>query len=121
MFNNTSFRLLEQGLDAVWLKQKVISQNIANADTPGYNAKNVKFSTFLKEKCKYKQYHTDDESAINIKTEVIEEKGTNQLFDGNNVDVEKEMMDLADAQLQYDALAGKMSNQFSMLRTAISK
>ena len=33
LFNNTSFRLLEQGLDGVWLKQKIISQNIANAET----------------------------------------------------------------------------------------
>ncbi len=121
LFNNTSFRLLQQGLDAVWLKQKVINQNIANSDTPGYKAKTVQFSTLLKEKCKYHQYHDQDDGELNLKTTITEEKGTNQLLDGNNVDVEKEMMDLADAQYQYDVLSGKITNEFSMLRTAISR
>lgn len=121
LFNNTSFRLLEQGLDAVWLKQKVISQNIANADTPGYKAKTVEFSALLKEKCKYQQFHNNNDAEINLKTTIKEKTGTNQLLDGNNVDVEKEMMDLTDVQLQYQTLTGKMSNEFAMLRTAITK
>ncbi len=122
LFNNTSFRLLEQGLDAVWLKQKVISQNIANADTPGYKAKTVNFSTVLKEKCK-SPYHRNQsgQDGVILKTTIAEEKSTNQLADGNNVDMEKETVALADAQLQYDVLSGKISNEFSMLRTAISR
>lgn len=121
LFNNTSFRLLEQGLDAVWLKQKVINQNIANSDTPGYKAKTVQFSSLLKEKCKYRQYHTDGNQELNLTTTITEEEGTNQLLDGNNVDVDKEMLDLADAQYQYDVLSGKITNEFSMIRTAISR
>lgn len=121
LFNNTGFRFLEQGMDAVWLKQKVISQNIANADTPGYNAKTVEFSSVLKEKCGYQKYHNKKGEAIGIKAEITEEKGTNQLLDGNNVDVEKEMMALADAQLQYEALSGKISNELSMMRTALQR
>lgn len=121
LFNNTNFRLLQQGLDAVWTKQKVINQNIANQNTPGYKAKSVKFSSVLNDKCKYVQYHKNDNSDINIKTTITEAKGTNQRLDGNNVDVEKEMMDLVDAQYQYDVLSGKISNEFSMIRTAISR
>ncbi len=121
LFNNTSFKLLEQGLDAVWLKQKVINQNIANSETPGYKAKTVEFSTVLKEKCKYQKYHLKNEEEASVKVNITEETGTNQLLDGNNVDVEKEMMALVDAQYQYDVLSGKISNEFSMLRTAIQR
>lgn len=122
LFNNTSFRLLEQGLDAVWYKQKVINQNIANSDTPGYKTKNVDFKAVLKDKCKYPQYHKYDKQP-ELKVEVREstEEGTNQQLDGNNVNVQEEMMKLADTQLHYDTLANQISNEFTMLRTAIQK
>jgi len=122
LFNNTSFRLLEQGLDAVWLKQKVISQNIANSDTPGYKARTVNFSTVLKEKSTHSGNNSNnDNSGINLKTTISVEKSTNQTLDGNNVDSEKEAVALADAQLQYNVLAGKITNEFSMIRTACSR
>lgn len=122
MFNNQSFRLLSQGLDAVWYKQKVINQNISNSDTPGYKTKNVDFKAVLKEQCKYPQYHKYDRQP-ELKVEVREstEEGTNQQLDGNNVNVQEEMMKLADAQYQYETLANQMTNEFTMLRTAISK
>lgn len=122
LFNNTSFRLLQQGLDAVWLKQKVISQNIANADTPGYKAKTVSFSAVLKEKRQHSgSIEHEGKQELNLQTHVTVEKSTNQLLDGNNVDAEKENVALADAQYQYDVLAGKLSEEFSMIRTAITR
>jgi len=122
LFNNTSFRLLEQGLDAVWLKQKVISQNIANSDTPGYKARTVNFSAVLKEKLKHPGSSVEDtKKELNLATSISVEKSTNQILDGNNVDIEKEMVSLADAQFQYEVIAGKISTEFSMLRTAISR
>ena len=122
LFNNTSFKLLEQGLDATWYKQKVINQNIASADTPDYKCKNVEFRAVLKEKCKYQQYHKEEQNE-EVKLEVVTttNNGTNHLFDGNNVNIDTEMMKLADTQIQYDTLAGKISNEFAMLRTAIRR
>ena len=38
---------IERGLDAAWLRNDVISQNIANVDTPGYKRKVVRFEEFL--------------------------------------------------------------------------
>lgn len=121
LFNNTSFKLLEQGLDAVWLKQKVISQNIANSDTPNYKAKTVNFSSILKDKCKSSFHDNQQEGAeISLKATISVEESTNQIVDGNNVDIEKESIALADAQFQYDVLIGKVNNEFSMIRSAIS-
>ena len=45
LFSNT-FRVLEKSLDYSSAKQKVISQNIANVDTPNYKAKDVVKNSF---------------------------------------------------------------------------
>ena len=122
LFNNTSFRILEQGLDAVWLKQQVVLQNIANADTPDYKAKTVNFKTVLKDQIKSRAGGGQTfAKQLNLETEVSIEKGTSQIFDGNNVDQEKEQMALLDAQIQYEALINKANSEFSMIRTAIAR
>ena len=123
IFNNTSFRLLEQGLDGVWKKQQIISQNIANADTPGYKAKTVNFKTVMSEETQNikDRAMSNTKPEINLVTTVSVEKGTNQTFDENNVDTEKEHIALADAQIQYNLLVNKISNEFDMIRSAIVK
>lgn len=123
IFNNTSFRLLEQGLDGVWQKQQVISQNIANADTPGYKAKTVNFKTVLTEETNNIKDKAMSKSKpqLNLATTVSVEKGTNQTFDENNVDTEKEHIALADAQIQYNLLVNKISNEFDMIKSAIMR
>jgi len=120
LFNNTSFRMMEQGLDAVWLKQQVISQNIANNDTPDYKAKTVHFKAVLKDKIK-KNSDRDSGQELHLEAEITVEENTNQIFDGNNVDMEKEQISLADAQIQYDTLSSKLINEFSMIKTALSR
>ena len=123
IFNNTTFRLLQQGLDGVWRKQQVISQNIANADTPGYKAKTVNFKTVLSQETKNIKDKTMSKvkPELNLVTTVSVEKGTNQTFDENNVDTEKEHIALADAQIQYSLLVNKISNEFDMIKTAIMR
>ena len=49
------------------------------------------------------------------------ETNTNQTLNGNNVDMEKEALDLADTQYQYSALIDQMNNNYSMIRSAIIK
>ena len=123
IFNNTSFRLLEQGLDGVWKKQQIISQNIANADTPGYKAKTVNFKTVMSEETQNIKDKTMSKAKpeLNLVTTVSVEKGTSQTFDENNVDTEKEHIALADAQIQYNLLVNKITNEFDMIKSAIVK
>ncbi|MEG0614713.1 MAG: flagellar basal body rod protein FlgB [Oscillospiraceae bacterium] len=123
LFNNVGFKMLEKGLDATWYKQKVIGQNIANANTPGYKAKQVNFESVLDQKCKC-AYHLPKEERngeIDLKVSVTSEPNTNQTIDENNVDAEKENVALADAQLQYSMLIDKANNEFSMIRTALQR
>ena len=47
---NNSFRMMEKSMDFLWAKQAAILDNIANAETPNYKAKVVRFEDSLKEK-----------------------------------------------------------------------
>ena len=131
MFDNTSFRFLEQGLGMTWQKQKIISQNIANDSTPGYKAKTAEFGLVLDEKCKCK-YHpktaeeiealkSGEKHTLELEMSVTTEPNTNQTLDGNNVDIEKEAIALADAQAQYDMLTEKIMKEFEMIKSALAK
>ena len=131
LFESGAHSLAEQALDATWYKQRVINHNIANVDTPDFKAKTVNFDIILKEakcKCKYHkgitshECHTDNSNEP-PKLSVITtyETNTNQILDGNNVDMEKEQLALADAHYQYSALIDYLNNNYAMIRRAINK
>lgn len=122
LFNNTSFRMLEKGLDATWFKTNVIQHNLANSNTPNYKTKNVEFGVLLQEKCKCK-YHVpeQEDDKIDLRVTVTEQPLTNQTLDENNVDVAAEQAKLADAQYQYSVLVDKVNNDFSMIRNALQR
>lgn len=123
LFDSKIQSLSEQALDAAWYKQQVISNNIANSSTPDYKAKTVEFGIILKEKCKCR-YHTPDGDKggdISLSVSTTYETNTNQLLNGNNVDMEKEQLDLADVQYQYSAMMDQMNNNYTMIRSAITK
>ena len=44
---DNSIALMQKSLDALWLRQQAISDNIANQDTPGYKNKTVTFEGLL--------------------------------------------------------------------------
>jgi flagellar basal-body rod protein FlgB len=45
---NSNIGVYKKALDASWLKQTAISNNLANVNTPGYKRQDVKFDSILK-------------------------------------------------------------------------
>ena len=123
MFDSTAMKLVEQGLDASWYQQKVISNNIANDDTYNYKAKTVEFGIVLDDayKCRYSTDNEKESGEPELRVTTTCETGTTQTLNGNNVDIEKETLALADAQYQYSTMIDYMNSQYSMIRTAIGK
>ncbi len=134
LFDSVTHNLAEQALDATWYKQQVITHNIANVDTPDFKAKTVDFGLILKQKCdcKYHEgikdglYHKEsspigEDGKLHLTVTTTYETNTNQILDGNNVDMEKEQGALADAQYQFSALTDYLNNNYRMIRSAISK
>jgi len=112
---------LEKSLDAAWLRNDVISQNIANVDTPNYKRKEVLFEEFLNSEMKYSRISNGKsrlQGSGDIK--VIEDnKNYSYRLDGNNVDIEREMAKLAENTLRYNTLIQRMNGQFNKIRTVI--
>ena len=124
LFSNT-FTSLDNALNYSSLKQKVISQNIANVDTPNYKAKDVSFKTLLQNELNqdFKTYRTDyrhiDFSSSNSQSGVITRNNVEYNNNGNSVDVDQEMSDLATNQIYYDALVEQLNSKFSTLQNVI--
>lgn len=117
---------LEQGLRYSSAKQKVISQNIANVDTPNYKAKDISFKTALNEAevnqlslNRTNNRHIDHSPSSNSNTTRIYKNPFTYNESGNSVDIDKEMADLATNQIYYNALIERMNGKFSSLQNVI--
>ncbi len=123
LFSNT-FRVLEKSLDYSSAKQKVISQNIANVDTPNYKAKDVVKNSFQEMlDASLETYRTDSRhfnfsKNVNNSTIVTEQSGSYN-NNGNSVDMDKEMAELATNQIYYNAVTDRLSGKFSSLQNVI--
>jgi len=127
VFSNT--KVLEKALDATWLRNETISHNIANADTPGFKRKAVKFEDELEAAImqrgvqgnRTRQSHMDiGRSSLNrVNAEVFSPSGTAMREDGNNVDIEAEMASLANNTVMYNYLVQKLTREFQRIRNVI--
>ncbi|WP_277714706.1 flagellar basal body rod protein FlgB [Bacillus atrophaeus] len=116
---------LENALGRANIKQKVITNNIANIDTPNYKAKKVSFQNLLnQESSRLESLKTDyrhvDFSDAGSKGSIVANSNTAYQQNGNNVDVDKEMTDLAENQINYQALVERMSGKFNSLKTVLT-
>jgi len=121
--NNASMELLEKKLDAVWMRQQVISGNIANAATPGYKSKSLEFESLLERRLAVAG--KSDQSILNAldrtQPQVVRQEGTIAREDGNNVDQEKESVELVRALIEYNYLVNSMSSQINRLKYVVTE
>jgi flagellar basal-body rod protein FlgB len=120
MPNGGGLSIAEISLDALWLKQKVISGNLANIDTPGYKARDVDFEKIFKEALASSGKDTDN-LAQSLDFHIVEDTSTQAREDGNNVDAVKENIELAGTQLQYEYMVRAVSGEISRLKYAINE
>ena len=124
LFSNT-ITSLGNALDYASLKQKVISQNIANVDTPNYKAKDVSFKTIFQNEMNqgFNTNRTDprhiDFSSDSNSPEIVTRQNVEYNNNGNSVDLDQEMSDLATNQIYYDALVEQLNSKFSTLQNVI--
>lgn len=119
-----------------WLsaRQDILSQNVANADTPGYSARDLKpvdFEKVLKESTDSSQFQggltVTDPRHISVSSDTMSssaggsDSDSNVETTDNSVSVEEEMMKVADTQTQYQAATDLYAKAVSMMRTAIDR
>ena len=110
MFDLT-MQAIQTSLDGLAARQRIIAQNLANSETPGYLAQNVNFEDSLRT-----AMAGGDPSQAAITTSTSTDPTTPN---GNNVNVDTETVSLVDTGLRYQLATQSMNNEFSILRDSM--
>ncbi|MBM7555333.1 flagellar basal body rod protein FlgB [Halanaerobacter jeridensis] len=130
LFSNQSFGVLEKTLNGLDLRNKAISNNLANVDTPNYKRRSVSFRNQLKSAMEgsndlattnNRHIATGAGSLNEVQPQVSKNENTSFRNDGNNVSIDKEMAELAKNSLEYRAIVKQVSNQFNRMSSVIQK
>lgn len=113
-----TFGLLENMLDVSALRHKVVANNIANVNTPGYKKMVVNFEEELEKAIKnssQKDFKKFKPKVI-ISEEVVDGTLRN---DGNTVDMEKEVATLLKNTGSYKIYSQLLAKKFDLVKAAI--
>lgn len=121
-------------------RQKLLAENVANADTPNYRARDLvppNFDSMLRGGVRSAAtagasigagpMRTDPAhigatgSTVQNRFEVRRNTGLVATPDGNRVNLEDEMLKVAQNQMDYQAVAGLYQRSLGLIRTAIGK
>ena len=136
VFNNSGIPALEKMLSFTQARQKMLAENIANVDTPGYRIKQLdpaKFQTALRQAVDNQkaagpsaalelpgtdQFSTDASGLLKVKPSL--EPAENVLFhDGTNVRIERQMAMMAENAMMHQTAAELLRNKYECLTKAI--
>lgn len=135
IFSSPIQTMLNKSMDAAWLRNKVIADNMTNIDTPGFKRSEVIFEEKLQKVLYNSTKHAklkrtdsrhihkeekDFDDIENIKPEIRTINNLSYRNDENNVDIDVEAAKMTKNKLYYDSLAQGMSNEIRLLRMAIT-
>jgi flagellar basal-body rod protein FlgB len=108
--------VVKRGLEGASLRQEVISNNLANANTPGFRRSDVDFSSSLAAALG----SSDPTAAVQNLSFAPQTDTTSAVqADGNNVDMDTEMASLTSNAVEYQTLAEIEKTRMGMLSSAI--
>ncbi len=112
--------ILELAMKSSEYKNQTILNNIANADTPGFKAKDVQFEGVLRDAVdKYKK--DADLDIDSFKAELYtRHRNYSVRVDDNNVDIESEMVNFYKNSSQYDVVANSVINNNNRLNSVLT-
>lgn len=99
---------LHSALDRASQRQALLTNNLANVNTPGYKRRDLDFNITLQNEMGRPRIQP-----------IGQEGGATIRLDGNGVDLEKEVMSLAETELRFQALTDMTSNYFANLKNVI--
>ena len=131
LVNTSTIDIGSRAMAAASLRHEVLSNNIANVNTPNFRRSHVRFEDLLK-----KELGLDDNLLMKVvrthdrhlpipfggkaRAVIEQDATTNMRVDGNNVDIDIEMAEVAKNQLYYSALANAVGGHISKLKSVIT-
>ncbi len=111
--------LLGTFLDVQSRRAEIVAGNLANADTPGYVAKELDFADYLRDAARESLTSANGNKQGSIGPRVVEQQSTTVGLDGNTVDNGREMSTLAEAGMKYLEGTQLLQMRLRTLRSAI--
>lgn len=131
MFGSGAFDyidVLSKAADSKVLRNELLANNIANADTPGYKRKDLEFEEHLNRAIESagsvrdtltKKVHNVDLSEAKMIV-FADNSDLSYRLDQNNVDESVEQAELAANQIQYNSLIDSMTHEFSRIKSVLT-
>ena len=94
---------------------RVVSQNIANVNTPGYRTQQLSFDDFMK-----KVADGSAEHSVLGSLPVTRVEGLMERADGNNVDIDQQLASLKKNSLMFQTYSQLLAAKMSTYRKAIT-
>ncbi|MEF3254044.1 MAG: flagellar basal body rod protein FlgB [Deferribacterales bacterium] len=130
IFKNSVINDLSYALKVNSIKNDVISNNIANVDTPGYKAKKLEFKEVMEEyfsqgkklplKRTDSRHFPGSPNIFNPSSFIREQNNPSLRNDGNDVNLDYEMSEMAKNGIQYSMYAQIIAGKFTGLKSAIA-
>lgn len=114
--------VLGKTADAAELRNRIIANNLANVNTPGYKRQDVDFELTLSQALGASRYESVDAKVGHLKSAELKPRvytdaaNFSYRLDGNNVDVDTENVELASNQIKYNGLIQSINQEFSNLK-----
>ncbi len=124
---SSTIKLLENLLNYCTIKNKVIANNIANVNTENYKREDVSFKNLLKENSESILKTTNIKHLPSINTvqgdnpefQIIYDESSENISGINNVNIEKEMAELAENTLRFKFASKKFGDYYRTLQNVI--
>lgn len=121
----------KSALDGLSQRQNAISRNIANIDTPGYQAQTINFEEALNKALKpsgtslslnrTQAAHLEMPKTETNFNSISYRPGGSERADGNNVDLDVELTDMSETNIVYQAVTAAIKKKFDLLTTIASR
>lgn len=123
---NSSY-MMEKAMGFLWTKQAAILDNIANAETPNYKAKNVTFEEELKEKLEKATSRSSSgrgtkgavRDALEAAEVTVSTPAESTRMDDNGVNTTEQSVEMIRNAYQLQYVMNAISSDLSVLRTAV--
>ena len=123
------FAMAQKSMDWLARRQEVLSENIANANTANYQAKDLKPLSFKNLLTKDETLHATTTNAMHISpavepasVEIVKERNPDESKpNGNSVLLEEQMEKMGDVKGKYELAINLFTKNLTMLKEAIGK
>lgn len=109
---DTTQLALESAMRGAWTRQTLLTNNIANANTPGYHREDLNFQGALRQALAAGESPAAVQFTPEVSPQVVD-------AEGNGVSIDQESSQLAENGLEYEALTQVMNTRDEILRSAM--